>query len=64
MLDFLDSLPEGREKIYSYSQTNAYNNVLTTQGYGYFIDGGTCSFDSAEFLRYLEFIETLPEDYK
>ncbi len=64
MLDFLDSLPEGTEKIYSYSQTSAYNNVLTAQGCGYFIDGGTCSFDSAEFLRYLRFIEALPEDYK
>ena len=62
MLDFLDSLPADTEKVYNYNRKQAYN-LLMSQGYGYFIAGNTCSFDSEEFVRYLEFMKNLPADY-
>ena len=62
MLDCLDSPPENKEKIYGY--TRHLYSILIAQGYGYFIDGSTCSFDSEEFVRYLEFMKNLPADYK
>ena len=61
MLDFLDSLPEGTEKIYAYNQIQG-GHTLLAQNYGYFIHDGTCSFDSEEFIRYLEFFKTVPKD--
>jgi hypothetical protein len=63
MLDFLDSLPETKEKIYGYSRIEVYG-VLIAQAYAYFIDGNTCSFDSEEFIRYLEFMKSVPADYR
>lgn len=64
LLDFIDSLPADVEKVYDCKQTSIRYSLLIAQGYGYFIDGNTCSFDSAEFLRYLEFIKSLPSDYR
>lgn len=63
MLDFLESLPNDTEK---YPQTfrTAGMYAFLAQGYGYFIDRetGTCSFDSDLFLRYLNYLMTLPAD--
>lgn len=63
MLDFLESLPEDTEK---YPQTfrTAGMYAFLAQGYGYFIDRetGTCSFDSDLFIRYLNYLMTLPAD--
>ncbi|MBQ9996746.1 MAG: extracellular solute-binding protein [Clostridia bacterium] len=63
MLDFLESLPDDVEK---YPQTfrTAGMYAFLAQGYGYFIDRetGTCSFDSELFVRYLNFLMTLPAD--
>lgn len=64
LLDFIDSLPADVEKVYDCTQTAINYSLLIAQGYGYFINDGTCSFDSAEFLRYLEFIKSLPADYR
>lgn len=60
MLDFFDTLPEDVEKIYSY---NRKQSPRILQGYGYFIKDGTCSFDSEEFIRLLEYMKTVPADY-
>lgn len=63
MLDFFESLPADVEK---YPQLFRKSGVygLLAQGYGCFIDRetGTCSFDSDLFIRYLNFLMTLPED--
>ena len=61
MLDFLDSLPDDTEKVYNYNRIQIYG-MLIAQGYGYFINDNTCSFDSEEFIRYLEFMKTVPAD--
>ena len=63
MLDFFESLPADVEKYPQlFRQSGAYG--LLAQGYGYFIDRetGTCSFESDLFIRYLNFLTTLPED--
>lgn len=63
MLDFFESLPADVEKYpQQFRQSGAYG--LLAQGYGYFIDreSGTCSFDSDLFIRYLNFLMTLPAD--
>ncbi len=66
MLDFFESLPDDVEKLpellrdYGVYFLDEY--ALLAQGYGCFIDmeNGTCSFESDTFLRYLEFLTTLP----
>lgn len=64
MLDFADSLPAGVELMSDISQLNAPTFLLGTTGYGTFIDreSGTASFDSPEFVRYLNFIKSLPAE--
>ncbi|MBE6711010.1 MAG: hypothetical protein E7579_07820 [Ruminococcaceae bacterium] len=59
MLDFLESLPADVEKVYNY---NRIQFERLAQGYGYFIKDGTASFDSEEFIRYLEYLKTVPAD--
>ncbi len=59
MLDFFDTLPEDTEEFYGYTQLQFPKIV---QGYGYFIKDNTCSFDSEEFIRFLEFLKTVPAD--
>ncbi|MBR5312370.1 MAG: hypothetical protein IKU40_05775 [Clostridia bacterium] len=61
MLDFIGSLPEDTEKVYNYNRMQIYG-MLIAQGYGYFINDNTGSFDSEEFIRYLEFMKTVPAD--
>ena len=61
MLDFIGSLPEDTEKVYNYNRIQIYG-MLIAQGYGYFINDNTGSFDSEEFIRYLEFMKTVPAD--
>ena len=63
MLDFLESLPDDVEKYPQIFRTAGVYAFLA-QGYGYFIDRetGTCSFDSELFIRYLNFLMTLPAD--
>ncbi len=62
MLDFLESLPEDTEKIHTYNRRQGEYPMLT-QGYGYFLADGTCTFESEEFIRLLEFIQNAPADY-
>ncbi len=61
MLDFLNSLPEDTEKIYNYNRRQSLSSILA-QGCGYFLQDGTCSFDSEEFICFLEFYQTVPAD--
>ncbi len=61
MLDFLNSLPEGTEKLYNYNRKQPLMFFLA-QGWSYFLQDGTCTFDSEEFLRFLEFYRNLPAD--
>ncbi len=61
MLDFLESLPEDTEKIYNYNRRQALSSILE-QGCGYFLQDGIASFDSEEFIRFLEFYRTVPAD--
>lgn len=66
MLDFFESLPDDVEKFPELLRDSGVyfldEYALLAQGYGYFIDmeSGTCSFESDTFLRYLEFLTTLP----
>ncbi len=66
LLDFFESLPEDVEKFPELLRDSGVyfmdEYTLLAQGYGYFIDmdSGTCSFESDTFLRYLEFLSTLP----
>ncbi len=66
MLDFFESLPDDVEKfpelLRDYGVYFLDEYALLAQGYGCFIDmeNGTCSFESDTFLRYLEFLTTLP----
>ena len=69
LLDFFDSLSADTERLYGYTRTihNQVNYLLTSQGYGYFLHDGRCSFDSAEFIRYLNHLKTTPsspEDWR
>lgn len=64
MLDFAESLPAGVELMEDLTQLSAQNYLLGTTGYAAFIDEetNTASFDSPEFVRYLNFIKTLPAE--
>ena len=65
MLDFALSLPSDTEFFDLLDQDKAKKVLLGTSGYNYFIDyeNGSCSFDSPEFIRLLEYLKTLPERY-
>lgn len=64
MLDLLESLPTGVSYMTGLSQQKAANKLLGAQGYNTFIDWkkGKCSFDSDTFIRFLEYIKTLPTE--
>lgn len=64
LLDFIDSLPEGVSYMGSMTRVGAADQLLGQNGYGAFIDmeNGTCSFDSETFIRYLEYLKTLPKE--
>lgn len=61
MLDFLETLPDDVEKIFNY---NRKQGAKIAQNYGYFIRDGEASFDSVEFIRYLEYLKTVPANYE
>lgn len=64
LLDFIDSLPEGVSYMGGMTRDGAADQLLGQNGYGAFIDmeNGTCSFDSETFIRYLEYLKTLPKE--
>lgn len=66
MLDFAANLPEGTELMNYLTKSSAPACLLGNSGYGAYIDSdnNSCSFDSAEFIDYLNFLKTLPDDDK
>ncbi len=66
MLDFAANLPEGTELMNYLTKSSAPAYLLGNSGYGTYIDSdnNSCSFDSAEFIDYLNFLKTLPDDDK
>ena len=61
VLDYIDSLPD--DTVFNEDLCRGDLPLLDAgDGYMIFIDReqGTCSFDSPEFVRYLEFVKTLP----
>ncbi len=61
MLDYFDSFPENSEKVYQYNLIQA-KWTFFAEGYSYFMKDGECSFTSEEFLRFLDFLVTLPKN--
>lgn len=61
-LEVLSSLPEGTEG-FDISRSWFMKSMLEYNG-TYFVDAenGTCSFDSEEFVQFLEYAATLPEE--
>ena len=66
MLDYAANLPEGTELMNYLTKSSAPAYLLGNSGYGTYIDSdnNSCSFDSAEFIDYLNFLKTLPDDDK
>ncbi len=68
MLDFVENLPEDVTPILNLYQESAPYLLFGKSGFGAFIDRekAACSFDSAEFLRFLRYLKTLPtrEEYR
>lgn len=64
MLDFAENLPDGCELMENITRAAAPNYLLGSSGYGTFIDfdTATCSFNSPDFIRYLELVKSLPEE--
>lgn len=67
MLAFEKSLPDG-ESLFEEAVTKDRGNacLLGDYGFGVFVDlkNGTCSFDSPEFMSYLELLSTLPDNFE
>lgn len=63
MIDFAETLPEGTQLLLGLSQQTAMYSLLGQNGYGMFVDTetNTCNFESADFIKYLEYLSTLPE---
>ena len=64
LLDFADTLPHDVTLIEGLTRETAARKLLGTNGYAAFIDweNMTCSFDSPTFLRWLNFMKSLPKD--
>ncbi|MBQ2725868.1 MAG: hypothetical protein IJF78_09190 [Clostridia bacterium] len=62
MLDFAMNLPAGVSLMEDLTQENAMHYLLGGSGYAAFVDqkNASCSFTSPEFIKYLEYIRTLP----
>lgn len=62
MLDTLDSIPEDMIAFYDYGRDNLKDLLMQTCG-DIFMDweNGTTNFESAEFIRLIEFLKTCPE---
>ncbi len=65
MLGLFRSLGADETIMVGLGANNAAKNLLGPSGYAMFLDRetGTCSFDSADFIAYLEFLKTLPEKF-
>jgi len=65
MVEYAAALPEGVSLMDKLSAENAADLLFGGTGYSAFVDvkAGTCSFDSADFIRYLEFLQTLPKEF-
>ncbi len=65
MIDIATSLPEDEVFMFALTSGNAGNLLFNQGGYMAFIDreNATCSFDSPEFIAYLNFLKTLPEEF-
>lgn len=65
LLDYAESLPPNTVLIRNLSQDMAALILLGSDGYAQFIDrdAGTCSFDSPLFIRWLNFLASLPKDW-
>ena len=65
LISYAKSLPEGTYLKDELTQEWAEETLMGDNGYGFFIDSdnATCSFDSEEFINYLEFYKSLPKDY-
>ncbi len=65
MLDIATALPEDEVFMFALTSGNAGNLLFSQSGYMAFIDreNATCSFDSPEFIAYLNFLKTLPEEF-
>ncbi|MBQ5355984.1 MAG: hypothetical protein IIU08_08955 [Clostridia bacterium] len=63
LLDFADSMPEGSYLIGGLFRETAAQRLLGPDGYAAFIDrkSASASFDSPEFLRWLNFLASLPK---
>lgn len=66
MLDFAETLPEGTQFVYGLSRESVDDLLLGQNGYAMFIDSATntCNFECEEFLRYLDYVATLPATYE
>ncbi|MBO5257708.1 MAG: extracellular solute-binding protein [Clostridia bacterium] len=66
MIDFAEGLPEGTSLKRGLNQQTALYDLLGRNGYGMFIDTetNTCNFESEDFIRYLEYLVTLPASNK
>ncbi len=68
MVEYAAALPEGVSLMDKLSAENAADLLFGGTGYSAFVDveAGICSFDSTDFISYLEFLKTLPKkfDYK
>ena len=64
LLDFADSLPSDVTLIEGLTRETAADKLLGANGYAAFIDWDsmTCSYDSPTFLRWLDFVRSLPKD--
>ena len=62
-LDYAKTLPSGIFLMDELAQENAARLLFGSEGYGAFIDAesGTCDFTDPVFIRYLEFLKSLPK---
>lgn len=65
LLDYAESLPEGEYLMYPAIRSRADEYILGPAGYSMFVDfdSKTASFDSDVFVRYLEYVDSMPADY-
>jgi len=64
LLDYAESLPEGEYLMYPATRSRADEYILGPAGYSMFVDfdSKTASFDSDVFVRYLEYVDSMPAD--
>jgi len=64
LLDYIEGLPRDMILMQGLTKQNAASKLLGQNGYGAFFDRekGTCSFDDPLYLRWLDFLLSLPKD--